>query len=207
MTAGTSGDGLSSAPGAVRQRRYKAHRRGDHTLCLPGHCSRAGEGPESLDESVAPPAPAPARHEVVEERPAAAERAVDMSDPGADEWGPSGRRLWAELVDATPPGSVPLLREACRIADRLDRMEGILNGRRDWIRITTLDLGENVKVRITLDGVLAEARQQATALLALLKELRTVTAVADKGKDKATGGGALADLLDFAAARRRAPAG
>lgn len=126
---------------------------------------------------------------------------------GPDEWGPSGAQLWRDLAGGTPAGYRPLLREMCRIVDRLDRMDGILAGRRDWVRISTLDLGENVKVKITLDGVLAEARQQATTLLAGLKELASASTAGKGGSGSAPKAGGLSALADELAARRRAPAG
>lgn len=114
--------------------------------------------------------------------------------------------MWDALEgEIASPGHRVLLEEACRVADRLDRIDGILAARRDWIRISTLDLGENVKVRITLDGVLAEARQQQLALRALVAEVQSARPKQEPEKP-AEEGGPLADLLAFAA-RRRSPAG
>lgn len=184
MTGLSSGDAASTpatSPGALRTRRYRAHRDGDHSLCLPANCPRAGQSPAAMDDA-----------------------AATVPEPVEHDWGPSGAQLWRDLRATTPPAYLPVLREACRIADRLDRIDRILDGRRDWLRISTLDFGENVKVKITLDGVLAEARQQGTAVLAMLKELQ---AVQPKVPAQPTTTGGLGDLAARIAARRGAAAG
>lgn len=167
--------------GAERQRRYKRHKAGDHSLCLSGRCDRAGETPEPVTKS---------------DGNAAAPR------------GPRGLRLWQEMASAgLGPAHRVLLEEACRIADRLDRLDAILDGRADWLRLDVGDDGS--RVRVSVDGVLAEARQQATALRGLVAELRAALPKA-AGKAASTpkaGGGGLGDLNARIAARRGAAAG
>jgi hypothetical protein len=64
-----------------------------------------------------------------------------------------------------------LIEEAARIADRLDRLDAVLRGDEEtWIRLAG-DL-EDGEVRVVVDGALAEARQQATALKGIIAELR-----------------------------------
>lgn len=163
---------MADATNAERQRRFRAHHSGDHTLCLPGRCAEA---------------------------PTANVVDVDESD-----WGPTATRLWGDLEAATPPAHLPLLREACRIVDRLDRMDRILARKSDWLRVNTMEFGDNVKVKITMDGVLAEARQQATVAHALIKELALVAKIQPKQTVKA---GGLGDLSARIAARRGTTAG
>jgi hypothetical protein len=83
-----------------------------------------------------------------------------------------GRRLWAELTADNPgPADVVLIEEACRLADRLDKLDAILGGRdKAWI---TLEIPEGgVTAEVIVDKVLSEARQQQIALKQLLGELR-----------------------------------
>jgi hypothetical protein len=127
-----------------------------------------------------------------------------MPAPQDEEWGPGGAQLWRDLEDSVPKTHRPLLREACRIVDRLDRMDRILARKQDWLRVNTMDFGENVKVKITMDGVLAEARQQAATVHALIKDLAQFVKEEPKTTPK-TGG--LGDLTARIAARRGTSAG
>lgn len=62
-----------------------------------------------------------------------------------------------------------LLEEACRIADRLDRLDALLIGDRDsWVRVVSDGNGE---YELVIDSALTEARQQALALRQLLSSI------------------------------------
>lgn len=152
---------------AERQRRFRAHRQGDHTLCL----------------ATCPDSPA----------------ARIIADIDGDDWSGGAQQLWQELHEVVPAVQRPLLREACRIVNRLDRLDGILNRKNDWLRVNTMDFGENVKVKITMDGVLAEARQQAATVHALIRDLAPFAKTEPKPTPKA---GGLGDLSARIAARR-----
>jgi hypothetical protein len=69
------------------------------------------------------------------------------------------------------PAQMVILEEACRTADRLDRLDAILRGvDAEWL---TLRLGaDEGDVTVVLAGPLAEARQQQTVLKQLLVALR-----------------------------------
>ncbi|WP_239153716.1 hypothetical protein [Virgisporangium aliadipatigenens] len=130
-----------------------------------------------------------------------------------------GQRLWDDL---TAEGELPamervLIEEACRLVDRLDRIDGILAGRdRAWMTLEIDDLGE---VTIVLDKVLSEGRQQQVALKTVFAELRQARAGAPPAKPsgKTTpapagpagggGGGVVADLTARIAAARSQAAG
>ncbi len=108
------------------------------------------------------------------------------------------------------PAHRVLLEEACRLADRLDRLDRLLERRGEqWARTHVEDgVGDDVRIVVVVDALLSEARQHATALRGLVGELRQALAAGrktphpnDAGSSK--GGGALAHLAD-AAARRRA---
>lgn len=127
-----------------------------------------------------------------------------IEDPKDGEWGPGGAQLWAELHDVVPISHRALLREACRIVDRLDRMDAILERKSDWLRINQTEFPENVKVTVTMTGVLSEARQQAAVAQSLIKDLAQFVKPQPKPAPK-TGG--LGDLSARIAARRGQSAG
>lgn len=110
--------------------------------------------------------------------------------------GTRGRRLWQEMSgDTLESGKRVLLEEACRIADRLDRLDALLAGDADaWLRFTVDESGTEVTVNV--DKALSEARQQAVALKQLVAELRQGAATAKPE----TGG----SVLDQLAAKRAA---
>lgn len=84
-----------------------------------------------------------------------------------------GRRLWRELCELYDfdPAERVLLEEACRIADRLDRLEAALTGgEREWLRFQVRDDG--AEVRVVIDSALSEARQQANVLKQIVAALR-----------------------------------
>lgn len=93
-----------------------------------------------------------------------------------------GLVFWTEVnsaVELDPSGFV-LLGEACRIIDRLDRLSDALNGKgRDWLKLADeievvaerFGDGKKVSVKVTVDGLLSEARQQQLALKTVLAQL------------------------------------
>lgn len=102
--------------------------------------------------------------------------------------GPRGRALWTALhKDVTRDAATDaLILEACRIADRLDKLDAILRGGEDeWIRLAEQLVGGDWMgdVVMTVNPLLAEARQQATALQRLLDKLQTKAEPAAKGPD------------------------
>lgn len=117
----------------------------------------------------------------------------------------SGARLWDAVMASTSLGplQMPLLVEACRIADRLDVLDRQLNGH-DWLRFRHDESGAEVTVYV--DRVLAEAREQATALKGIVAEL-TKPGAQQKAAPAKKGGGVLADLAARRAARSALPTG
>lgn len=183
------------ATNAERLRRHRAHHRGDHSLCLPERECRAGRRVRSapaVDESPGPGRGAPL--------PPAAERPAEAR-------GERARELWDELAPQLGAAHRVILGEACRIADRLDRLDAIIDGNDEWLRIETTD-GDVV---VAVDAALAEARQQATALRGLLVELvkalpKTPARGGQRSGQPGKGGG-LGDLSARIAARRGATSG
>lgn len=84
-----------------------------------------------------------------------------------------GRRLWRELTELHDfgPAERVIVEEACRIADRLDRLDALITGKKDaWLRFRSSEDG--TEVTVTIDQALSEARQQANQLKQLIAALR-----------------------------------
>lgn len=165
-----------------RARRHRRHRAGDHSLCLPNRCS-----------ALSP------------EIPGATSRRTRNVTRGQRQLGESGQFLWDALGadSALGPLQRQLLVEACRMADRLDTLDRQLHGQ-DWLRFRHDESGAEVTVYV--DRVLAEAREQATALRGIVAELTKPAAKSDAESAK-KGGGVLADLVARRAARSVQTAG
>jgi hypothetical protein len=119
--------------------------------------------------------------------------------------GTRGRWLWRQLADGGADGGLVaeelvLLEEACRTADRLDRLDAILSGEAaEWMRWRVDESG--TEVTVTLDRALAEARQQQVALKQLLGELRASRAARVGGPRRGQGGQARTSGTGARAAR------
>ncbi|MGN9802052.1 hypothetical protein [Micromonospora sp. L32] len=116
--------------------------------------------------------------------------------------GARGARLWEEEGgDSLTGARRVVLEEACRLVDRLDRLDAIVNGRdRAWLTLETDDAGG---ITVVVDKLLSEGRQQQLALKQLAGELR-----AGGGAAKPATGGSILDQLAARRATRLAnPAG
>jgi hypothetical protein len=85
-----------------------------------------------------------------------------------------GRRLYREFTADGPltGGERVLLEEACRLTDRLDQLDDFLRGHEGaWMRFHARNEDGSI-VEVVVDKALAEARQQASTLKALIVELR-----------------------------------
>ena len=190
---------------AERQRRSRAHRRGNHLFCRPDRCPAAAA-------AAGQPVATQVTAEVggVTAVTVTAEPEVVTPDDAGVELGPRGRRLWQGLVEAMPamtPGQRVLAEEACRMADRLDHLAKLLGGDEPtWLRLH-VPPGDG-DVRVVVDAVLSEARQHAGALRQVLAELRGPTARTGMVTGRPTGkGGGIADLTARIARRSAQTAG
>ena len=167
--------GLSDAE---RARRSRAHRKGQHHLCDPERCPAAAGA--AVTASVTEPVTGVTRDDVT--------------------LGPSGRRLWRELSgDSLAGGRRNLALEACRLSDRLDKLDDFLRGHEDtWMRFHSRNEDGSI-VEVVVDKALAEARQQAVALKQIVAELRQ-----GAGADKPATGGSILDQLAAKRAQRLA---
>jgi len=201
---------------AERARRSRSHRRGDHALCDPARCDLAPvttTGGVTVEVTTSGDV-------TVQADPAAAVvlRGRDL----VEQLGPRGRQLWAELrTRGMTPAARALAVEACRIVDRLEHLDRILAGDVDaWARLTIpipeqvalatglrqpVDGVVTVQVVLVVDGALAEARQQTTALRGLVAELRAER-LKSAPQDRQEGGGLLERLAQQRQARRGAAA-
>jgi hypothetical protein len=95
-----------------------------------------------------------------------------------------------EVVEGNPPATV-LLEEACRIADRLDKLDALLVGDADvWCRLVA-DLNSESTYELRVSSALVEARQQAAVLRQLVA---SVVALAPKESDDGDDDDWVADL-------------
>lgn len=93
-----------------------------------------------------------------------------------------GRRLWRQVHGETTldPAQVVILEEACRMADRLDELDSIIQGKGvlNLMQFRMgLDSGDGsedspIKVEVKFNSALAEARQQQNVFKQLLVSLR-----------------------------------
>ena len=109
-----------------------------------------------------------------------------------------GRRLWREITEAheLDPMQTVMLEEACRCADRLDKLEEKLSGREDaWAHLLArMDFGdEDTRViELRIDGALSEARQQQNVFKQLLAALRLPDAAGVRPQQRGGARGAYA---------------
>lgn len=65
-----------------------------------------------------------------------------------------------------------MVEEACRIIDRLAHIHDVETGKSEWIRLLHFRMGDDLEtVHVSIDHVLSEARQQATALKTIMTHL------------------------------------
>ena len=116
--------------------------------------------------------------------------------------GPAGQEFFDSLssaVEKHPEATRRLIIEAARAIDRLEHIESIITGKTEWIQLMhfRVNNGDRQEVTVTIDGVLAEARQQQTTLANLVKTiLPNLNADAGVAKER--------DVLDEIAQRRSA---
>lgn len=178
---------------AVRAKRSRHHKAGDHRLCRSETCDEAGTTSRDVDTDVT------------------SRVTVDVTTPGG-----RGARLWAQMHEGRglAPTHVVLLEEACRIADRLDRLDAMLaDPGRAWINFQVSEDG--AEITVTVDRLLSEARMQETTLKNVVQELRQALDGEAAGQppsaapttSPAGGGGSLVDLRARVAAKRALTAG
>lgn len=158
--------------------------------------AKAAEAPdEAPDKASAAQAPAkPARP-----AKATAERKVPDGVPTPPDWlRARGLQLWIEVTQAHDlnTSALMLLGEACRTADRLERLAGALASRSTmWFELGDIDQATELGVPIVVNGMIGEARQLQTTLRQTLTTLGVVKVDAAEKVAKSP--------LDELAARRK----
>src|SRR5688572_15344264 len=129
---------------ALRQKRYRLHSRGDHSLCVLGRCP-----------DVTPPV--------------TRNTGPDLQEQGDHRLGRAGAALWLAMNAGALLGPMQrvLLLEACRLTDRLDKLDAVLAGEiHTWLTLELREDDEDEFERtfvVVLNSAVAEARQTAVA--------------------------------------------
>jgi hypothetical protein len=88
-----------------------------------------------------------------------------------------GAQLWRDLNASweQDAGARLMMHEACRLADRMEKLDRILRGDVDtWVTIELPRGDSDEPLRVKVDGALAEARLHVTTLRQVLAQLRRV---------------------------------
>jgi hypothetical protein len=88
--------------------------------------------------------------------------------------GPRGAGLWTEItgLHSLAAAELEILAEACRCADRLERLDEHLHDEgMSWLDVEKLR-SDGATFRLTVDAALSEARQQQNILKQLIASLR-----------------------------------
>lgn len=118
-----------------------------------------------------------------------------------------GRKLWRDIESAhdLDAPQKAMLEEACRIKDRLDKLDELLRGDVETWATLVHDL-RTQDYELKIDGALSEARQQANQLKQLLIALRLPDSSGKRPQQRGGGRGAYApsgvSSLDRARARK-----
>jgi hypothetical protein len=121
-----------------------------------------------------------------------------------------GRELWNAMQDDMPTaGHRTVLLEACRLADRAERMHALLCGERgawavlkvpDLLVRLGIDTGE-IEITVNISSIAIEARNTAATLRSLMAELRAAVRQAG-GTQREEGPDAVDRVADMLAERR-----
>lgn len=151
---------------------YRAHHRRGETAC--SACKSANAAATRQRRSSA------SKKQAAPEAAPVARRADDSPPPPtAPAWlKDRGRSLWDQVTAdyAMTPAALVLLGEACRTADRLERLAAALaSGKTLWFELgEAADGAEELGVPIVVNGMIGEARQLQGALRQTLSSLGVV---------------------------------
>jgi hypothetical protein len=88
--------------------------------------------------------------------------------------GPRGSALWVSITEShdLAAAELEILTEACRCADRLEKLDEQLTGDdMSWLDLEKMRR-DDTEYRVTVDAALSEARQQQNILKQLIASLR-----------------------------------
>lgn len=121
----------------------------------------------------------------------------EQGSPPPDWLKAKGKQLWEDVTSQyeLTPAALVLLGEACRTADRLERMAAALSSRSTlWFELGDVELPDDEGVPIVVNGMIGQARQLQTTLRQTLNQLGVVSS--SSMENKGTG------VLDQLQARR-----
>lgn len=190
---------------------YSAHGRRGERPCGMCRDARAAKAREAYARSKsAGPATAPGPSPVQATAPARPVSQEEL-DPRPDLPEPpaylraKGRALWDSVVSAytLTPAALAMLGEACRTADRLERMAAALSSRSTlWFEVepslADQDVDTGAEFSVVVNGMIGEARQLQTTLR------QTLTTLGVVGVEAANTGQESTSVLDQLAQRRQA---
>lgn len=109
----------------------------------------------------------------------------EQGPPPPDWLKAKGQHLWESVTSQyeLTPAALVLLGEACRTADRLERMAAALSSRSTlWFELGDVELPDDEGIPIVVNGMIGEARQLQTALRQTLGQLGVVSASSTENK-------------------------
>lgn len=169
---------MSGKDGASRSAKWRRRKElceaGDHQLCSPRtKCPKVGTG--RAGGPPAEPAVTPAGDVTGDVTSSPVDRVTKLPPPAG--LGARGSRLWeAESVHARDVGHLMLLEEACRTADTLERLNELVHAdETQWLELVRNDAestDERVELRVVVNGVLVEQRQQQDTFRRQVAEIR-----------------------------------
>lgn len=109
----------------------------------------------------------------------------EQGPPPPDWLKAKGKHLWEAVTSQyeLTPAALVLLGEACRTADRLERMAAALSSRSTlWFELGDVELPEDKGIPIVVNGMIGEARQLQTTLRQTLNQLGVVSTSSTKNK-------------------------
>lgn len=105
-----------------------------------------------------------------------------MADPTAPKLNAWGQKLWDDVCESTTLDAAGyfILAEACRTADIIERLSGMLRGKTtEWVALAeeAVDYAEQAgeaiaTVNLVVNPIISEVRQQRLALRTLLAQLK-----------------------------------
>lgn len=109
----------------------------------------------------------------------------EQGPPPPDWLKAKGKQLWEDVTSQyeLTSAALVLLGEACRTADRLERMAAALSSRSTlWFELGDVELPDDKGVPIVVNGMIGEARQLQTTLRQTLNQLGVVSTSSTKNK-------------------------
>ena len=199
-----------SPPAKARRKNVPLEHALGHTPAPAAVPEPAAEPDADFEAAASEPSPTPAKPVELPPEPdtetakepakATAKRPVPDDVPTPPDWLKArGLDLWIEVTRAHDlnASALTLLAEACRTADRLERIAAALASRSTlWYELGDLDQATELGVPIVVNGMIGEARQLQTTLRQTLTTLGVVNV--DAAKQVST------SPLDQLAARRKA---